>query len=232
MAVPGLDVADADALTDLAALRLYLSGRARQLDDAVRRGDPGPHVALARCVAAGLRRLPAHRGPVRLRTDLDQEEWQWYTGRRGFVERSFTPALTAARDALPGRVEVAIWSATARRTALIYPVLPDQTVFLPGTTFAVLSLAQAPGPWIRLRELGEDEIGEGATVRGDLDRLAGAALEQAAAHWGRASHLARPLPLRQADRFSSPPGLIARAADSDGGLSAETGNRFGRGEFQ
>lgn len=228
VAVPGLDIADDEVLTDLAALHLYLSGRARQLDDALRRGDPGPHVALARCVAAGLRRLPAYRGPVRLRTDLDPHEWEWYTGRRRFIERSFMPALTAARDAIPGRVEVSIWSATARRTALIYPVLPDQAVFLPGTVFTVLSVAQTPGPWIRLRELGDDEIGAGATARRDLDRLAGAVLEQAAADWGRA-HPVRPLPPRQSDRFSSPPGLIARDAHSDGGGSADTGIRFGRG---
>src|SRR5262249_48605896 len=61
--VPGLrghaGTSAAEAVTDLVAIRLYLTGQARGLDDAVRTAQPGPHVPFARCVASGLRKLPS-----------------------------------------------------------------------------------------------------------------------------------------------------------------------------
>lgn len=199
-----------EVLTDLVAVRLYLSGRSRGIDDAVRGGGVGPHVPIARCIASGLRRLPSHRGPALLCADLEPAQWEWYRGREIVTEWACCPALTGPRLQLPGEVDFLLWSMTARRTELVDPDLPDQVVFLPGTSFKVLRTDEGRRRRVLLRELTGAEVGpDGRIVPGHeaLDEMAGRELDQAADAWRRAEQ-GRPVPDRLAERYSSPPGLV------------------------
>ncbi|HEV3170748.1 MAG TPA: hypothetical protein VGZ32_10435 [Actinocrinis sp.] len=222
---PGLRAGggNSDALTDLVAVSLYLDGKTRELDDAVRAGKVGPHVPLARCVASGLRRLPSFRGVARLRAELDESQWRWYGGRELVTEWSFCPVLTSGRVKLPGDVDVLIWSMTARRTTLVDPSLPEQAVFLPGTNFKRLRTGGA-GREIYLRELAHTEVAADGTVnsREPLDELALTALETAAEAW-RLDGPTVDLDAGLEDRFSSPPGLIGHALSARAGRAAPVG---------
>jgi len=204
----------ADVLVDLVAVQLYLSGHTRGFDDLVRSGAAGPHVPLARCIASGLRRLPSHRGPVLVRAELTEREVRWYGGRKVVTEWAFGPCVTGGRLRLPGAVEVLIWSMTARRTHLVAPENPDQAVFLPGTSFKVLSAAEGEdGPRILLRELSASEVGADGRVepgRVPLDDVALAGLAEAGERW-RQEEATEELPASLRGRFGSPPGLIVIA---------------------
>jgi hypothetical protein len=225
----GSSASDTDVLTDLVALRLYLTGKISGLDDAVRAAKVGPHVPLARCVAAGLRRLPSYRGPLRTRVALTEEQIQWYGNRSLVTEWSFLPAVASPKLDLPGSAEILIWSMSARRTGLIDPSRPDQVVFEPGTSFKVLSAGTGKdnGPEIRLRELTRTEVAPDGTVNSmpALDEFAVAALEEAGKAW-RQEDPVESLPADQKDWFASPPGLLAPAA-SAGPASAATENGKG-----
>jgi hypothetical protein len=205
----------ADVLVDLVAVQLYLSGHTRGFDDLVRSGAAGPHVPLARCIASGLRRLPSHRGPVLVRVELTERELRWYGGRKVVTEWAFAPCVTGGRLRLPGSVEVLIWSMTARRTHLVAPEHPDQAVFLPGTSFKVLSAtADEDGPRVLLRELSASEVGADGRVepgRVPLDDVALAGLAEAGERW-RQEEASEELPAALRGRFGSPPGLIVTAA--------------------
>lgn len=207
----GTTAGNSDVLTDLVAVRLYLTGQTRELDDAVRAASVGPHVPLARCVTSGLRRLPSYRGATRLRVDIGEDVWVWYGGRRLVTEWSFLPVLTTGTAELSGSVDILVWSMTARRTNLIDPGAPDQAVFLPGTNFKVLRADREQGPEILLRELTHTEVAEDGTVRAQeaLDARALSALDEAAAAWRRAGADTGG-GAEAADRYASPPGLIHR----------------------
>lgn len=216
----------ADVLVDLVAVQLYLSGHTRGFDDLVRSGAAGPHVPLARCIASGLRRLPSHRGPVLVRAELTERDLRWYGGRRVVTEWAFAPCVTGGRLRLPGAVEVLIWSMTARRTHVVAPEHPDQAVFLPGTSFKVLSAtADEGGPRVLLRELSASEIGADGRVdpgRVALDDVALAGLAEAGERW-RQEEAPEELPASLRGRFGSPPGLIV--IDPGGMENDEDANR-------
>ena len=173
----------ADALTDLVAVRLYLSGDSAEVDAAVRAGAIGPHVPLARCIASGLRRLPSYRGAALLRTRLNPAERDWYQEGRLVTEWAFCTAFTVPQPVPEGTADVLVWSMTARRTGLLDPGAPGRVVFLPGTTFKVLR-AEADGgrPVVLLREVTSAEAAEaaGGAGRHPLDDLALEVLERAA----------------------------------------------------
>lgn len=147
----------ADALTELVAVRLYLSGDSHEADTAVRTAAPGPHVPLARCVTAGLRRLPSYRGPALLRTRLTDAERAWYHEGRLVTEWAFCHARTSLHPGPRGvgATDVLIWSMTARRTAQLDPALGDRVLFLPGTVFKVL---RGDGDTVLMREVAPSEI--------------------------------------------------------------------------
>ncbi|MFC1435424.1 hypothetical protein ACEZDB_32765, partial [Streptacidiphilus sp. N1-3] len=148
----------ADALTDLVAVRLYLSGDSAAVDETIRAAAAGPHVPLARCVTAGLRRLPSYRGPVLLRTRLSATERAWYADGRTAVEWAFCTGWTAPPPAPADGTDFLIWSMTARRTALLDPHAPDRVLFLPGTAFKVLRTDESGDrPVVLLRELSPAE---------------------------------------------------------------------------
>ncbi|MGW2525008.1 hypothetical protein ACWC09_50310 [Streptomyces sp. NPDC001617] len=199
-----------DVVTDLVAVRLYLTGGTERIDSAVRGATVGPHVPLARCVASGLRRLPSYRGATLLRTTLREAEWQWYGSRRLVTEWAFCSALTTAHPEMAGDVDVLIWSMTARRTALLDPTVPDRVLYLPGTSFKVLGVRDEERRVLLLRELTGPEIGADGSVdirRLPLDDIAMAGLEQAATEWRDAKPAVR-LPATALGALLNPPGLI------------------------
>jgi hypothetical protein len=194
-------------VTDLVAVRLYLAGDSRALDDAVRSAKVGPHTPMARCITSGLRRLPSYRGATRLQADLGPDALKWYTDRRIVTEWSFCPALAGGQGRLPGATEVLIWSVTARRTALVDPNLPEQVIFLPGTRFSVLLVQDAARPRLLLREKAATEPDTAENLSA-LDELALRGLELASKAWTEPETAQRPLPPAAAGRFGNPPGLI------------------------
>ncbi|MEW2545790.1 hypothetical protein AB0910_08435 [Streptomyces sp. NPDC047002] len=174
----------AEALTDLVAVKLYLSGDSAQVDRAVRSATVGPHVPLARCVASGLRRLPSYRGPALLRTRASGAERAWFREGRLVTEWGFCAARTNVTLAGEGDTDFLIWSMTARRTSLVDAERPDQIIFVPGTSFKVLRGVDpdAGKPTVLLRELLPSEIDSDGRVdvaRVPLDDIALAGLEQA-----------------------------------------------------
>ncbi|MFJ5639724.1 hypothetical protein [Streptomyces sp. NPDC093223] len=158
------------ALTELVAVRLYLSGDSRGADSAVRTAAAGPHVPLARCVAAGLRRLPSYRGPTLLRTRLTDAERAWYHEGRLVTEWAFCHARTSLHTGPrgAGATDILIWSMTSRRTAQLDPAVPDRVLFLPGTVFKVL---RTDGHTVLMREVSSSEISADGRVDGQQARL-------------------------------------------------------------
>ncbi|MEU9123887.1 hypothetical protein AB0C96_29165 [Streptomyces sp. NPDC048506] len=213
-----------DTLTDLVAVRIYLSAEGSKIDAAVRGATVGPHVPLSRCVYEGLRRLPSHRGAGVLRTTVSDAQWQWYRQQRLVTEWGFCPARTSAPCELPGTVDFLIWSLTARRTVLLEPAVTDRVVFLPGTSFKVLDVRQEERREVLLRELSPSEIAPDGTVdlaSGPLDEAAVAGLERAAENWRGASP-PEALPEHWSNSFGSPPGLIGTARVATQGNSQGT----------
>ncbi|TDT97826.1 hypothetical protein EDD99_6019 [Streptomyces sp. 846.5] len=203
----------ADALTDLVAVRLYLSGDSAEVDAAVRGGAIGPHVPLARCIASGLRRLPSYRGAALLRARLNPAERDWYQEGRLVTEWAFCTASTDPQPVPDGTTDVLLWSMTARRTSLLDPGAPGRVIFLPGTTFKVLRAeADSKRPLVLLREVAPAEAaGAGEdTGRAPLDDLALEVLERAAealradAESGTHPGAAHAVP-------AAPPGLLGHA---------------------
>ena len=172
-----------DALTDLVAVKLYLSGDSGQVDKAVKAATVGPHVPLARCVASGLRRLPSYRGCSLVRTLATPAERAWFREGRLVTEWGFCAARTNVAVADVGDTDFLVWSMTARRTGLVDPARPDQVLFVPGTSFKVLRVDdEGERHAVLMRELLSSEIGDDGSVdatRVPLDEIALAGLEQA-----------------------------------------------------
>jgi hypothetical protein len=205
-----------DAVTDLAAVRLYLTGSTQAIDAAIRSAAAGPHVPLARCVASGLRRLPSHRGGAVLRASLGPAERAWYREGTVVVERSFLAASTVIRRDLPGDTDILLWSLTARRTALVVPDVPDRLLFAPDTRFKVLRTVGGDRPAVMMREMAAAELDENGQPRQErvrLDDVALAGLDQLHAVWQQAEAgtdeetAGPPPPADHADAFHAAPGL-------------------------
>ncbi|MYQ93126.1 hypothetical protein GTY20_18245 [Streptomyces sp. SID4946] len=214
-----------DALTDLVAVRLFLSGDGAQVNAAVRAAAVGPHVPLARCVAAGLRRLPSYRGAALLRTRASAAERAWFREGRLVTEWAFCTAYGAPRPGPHDATDFLIWSITARRTNLIDSAEPDRVVFLPGTTFKVLRPAEGEGP-VLLRELSPSEIASDGKVdvqRVPLDEIALDGLDRAAAAL-RADDAAGRDERGDPDGLGTPPGLIGGAPPRQRPRGAGDGN--------
>jgi hypothetical protein len=212
--MPGLQNTDKaavqDTLTDLTAVRLYLTTPGSDLGDAMRDGSVGPHVPVGRCTASGLRRLPSHRGVVMLRAAFGDTAREYYPEDGLVTDWGFCTALTDAHPGLPGDTNVLIWALTARRTALLEPEVRDRVVFLPCTSFKVLRVHSGEPNVVMLRELASSEIGDDGRVEAGqvpLDQVALEGLEQAQSILENG----RPgveLPAAYLDSFGTPPGLI------------------------
>ena len=186
----------ADAVEYATAVRLYLSAAGDGLDQALRSAEPGGHVPFARCVSAGVRRLPVHRGVAYAGAELTTADLRRIAQRRVLTDWGFTNALAEPPADLPGTVEVLIWSATARRTAAFETGdgVPARVLFLPGTAFTVLQVqepeAGAPARLL-LRELAVEEPPVDGRVRFDALALAALSAFAAALRPSRAAAKAR-----------------------------------------
>ncbi|MGW3621399.1 hypothetical protein [Micromonospora arida] len=184
-----------DLLADSVAVRLYLTRRGERVDGALRTGAAGPHVPFARCVVAGLSRLPSFRGTTVFRISPDEREWALYRGRKLVTDWSLVNALTRPHEGQEGDTDLLIWSMTARRTALLEPEgeegIEDRVLFLPGTSFKILEMrtpADGQRGAILLREIGANEIDADGRVHqngASLDELAGTALHRSLERWAQ-----------------------------------------------
>ncbi|TDC54875.1 hypothetical protein E1258_23335 [Micromonospora sp. KC207] len=174
-------------LVDTVAVRLYLSSPGEAVDRALRSGSAGDAVSFARCVAAGVARLPSHRGAACLTATLSADDLREIAARETLTDWGFTHALTEPPVSVPGNVDVLLWSMTARRTRLLEPEddhrAADRVLFLPGTRFKVLETARPgrdrPGRLL-LRELAAEEPVRG---RGPFDDLALTSLLRCHERW-------------------------------------------------
>jgi hypothetical protein len=210
-----LSRSSAEVLTDAVAVRLYLSEQGVAIDEALRTATVGPHVPFARCVVAGLSRLPSHRGATIFTTTPTDAQWELYKEKRLFTEWGFANSLIEPCSSQEGEVDVLMWSMTARRTKLLEPDddrTEDRVLFIPGTSFKVLDMV-APTTGVRgqilLRELASSEIDADGRVdsnRISLDELAMASLRRCAEKWAEASPKER-VGKASAARFQALPGL-------------------------
>ncbi|MEV4693080.1 hypothetical protein AB0K27_18420 [Micromonospora echinospora] len=192
----GSGVSKEDVLADSVALRLYLTGRGPGVDAGLRSGRKGPHVPFARCVVAGVSRMPSFRGTTVYRLSPTDREWELYRDRRLVTDWSFVNALTQPCATEDGDTDVLIWSMTARRTSLLEPEgdehVEDRVLFLPGTNFKVLDLrrpAAGERGAVLLREIGANEIDDTGRVdsnRVSLDELAVTSLRRSLDRWATA----------------------------------------------
>jgi hypothetical protein len=196
-------------------VRVYLSERGIEVDQALRSATVGPHVPFARCVVAGLRRLPSHRGATVFRMTPTSEQWDTYSSHKLLTEWGFLNALTEPCAAQDGEADVLVWSMTARRTKLLEPdenPAEDRVLFVPGTSFKVLDVKRPRDGklgQILMRELAESEIDAEGRVdanRISLDELAMKSLRRCAERWAQAQPKQR-VPSVAADRFQALPGL-------------------------
>ncbi|KUL22663.1 hypothetical protein [Actinoplanes awajinensis] len=129
-------------ITDLAAVRMYLTGFGIGVSQTLHGGAIGPHLPFARCVASGLTKMPEHHGPAMLSADLNATELEWITTRPVLTDWGFTEALTVPA-VLPGTVDVLIWAAGAAATEPLEPVdehhADHRVIFPPGSRFEVLT---------------------------------------------------------------------------------------------
>lgn len=207
-------LSSADVVTDAVAVHYYLSGQGAVVDTLLRAGEPGAHVPLARCVVAGLSRLPSHRGPSLFATTVPSSAWEHYQRDPVVTDWGFVHALVQPRD-LTGDTDVVVWSMTARRTRLLEPQadpVPERVLFVPGTAFKVLELAQPTESGrglILMRELAAaevDERGRGEET-GELDELALEAIRRQRDAW--AAGASKPaIGAAAAPRFDALPGLV------------------------
>ncbi|SEP52333.1 hypothetical protein [Amycolatopsis saalfeldensis] len=211
-----LSTSSVEVLTDAVAVQLYLSAKGTAIDAGLRSGVNGPHVPIARCVVAGLSRLPSHRGPATFATSLSDAATTLYRTQKVLTEWGFLNTLTQPSSTLDGDTDVLVWSITARRTKLLEPAeagVDNRVLFVPGTSFKVLELRE-PGDGARglvlLRELTTSEVDETGKVASDrisLDELALVSLRRELEAWAEAEGR-RPMDKKAAQRFTALPGLV------------------------
>jgi hypothetical protein len=207
-----------EILADSVAVRLYLSPPGDAIDAGLRSGTVGPHVPFARCVVAGLSRLPSHRGATVLAASPTPAQWHLLRQSSVLTEWGLLNALTAPSADLGGDVDVLVWSMTGRRTRLLEPEddgrVESRVVFLPGTSFKVLDVVD-PGPGGRrgqvlIRELSPDEIDADGRVdaeRVSFDDLATASLRRCAERWADTQPQTR-VGAAVLTRLNAVPGLV------------------------
>ncbi|QRP46397.1 hypothetical protein [Amycolatopsis sp. FDAARGOS 1241] len=211
-----LSTSTAEVLTDAVAVQLYLSVQGAAIDGGLRTGANGPHVPIARCVVAGLSRLPSHRGPATFAANLAHGEWELYRSKKVVTEWGFLNTLTRPTSTLEGDTDVLVWSITARRTKLLEPAqggVENRALFVPGTSFKVLELrepAEGARGLVLLRELTSSEVDETGKVASDrisLDELGLVSLRRELEVWAEADGRA-PIDEVAAPRFGALPGLV------------------------
>ncbi|WP_329167101.1 hypothetical protein OHB49_43465 (plasmid) [Streptomyces sp. NBC_01717] len=162
--------------SDLAALRSYLEGDLPGIEFALREQNPQIRDA-AVCVVSGLRMLPVHSGIAYRTAQLPASALDVYISGTTVVEPGFV-AATIRKAIFGGNVLYAIWSRTARRTAVIDRTgTPDEVLFPAGAEFSVLAVqpwADGSGRLVMLDErIPEARPAEGHADKGDrlLERM-------------------------------------------------------------
>jgi len=175
---PGLRIAagdgDEDAMTELAAVRVFAESEQGDLIRAMRAGLGPVERPYAACLAGGLRRLPVLRGVVVRGGPADPAVADGY--RPGLLVADLAPliALTDPMAAVPGAVELLIWSVTGRRLdGLIDGPRSGEVVFPPGTVLTVLAVDPPGGPGPR-RVLLAEATAAGPAIAADPLTAAGA----------------------------------------------------------
>ncbi|RKE22053.1 hypothetical protein [Streptomyces sp. TLI_171] len=131
--------APSEAVTDLAALWLFLHrpGSAADAEAALFRGGPAVMLALARCAVEALALLPAYQGPVHLPNRLNPHQVWWYAEQPTVADWAlWTARKGRGTHTVPG---VLAHSSGGRDAALLTG--PDGVpfvVFAPGSRFSVL----------------------------------------------------------------------------------------------
>ncbi|BCY13385.1 hypothetical protein [Actinoplanes sp. L3-i22] len=203
-------------VADSIAVRLFLGERGAAINAGLRSGAGGTHVPLGRCVLSGVARLPSHRGASIYRTTPGAADWAAYRERLAVRDRGFVSALTAPCAGLTGDTDVVIWSLAGRRTALLEPddafAVRDRVLFVPGTPFKVLEVAEpAAGRrgMILLREMGLNEMSDDgvvATNRVSFDEIALTSMHRSLEKWAETPPVER-VGAASVDRFTGLPGL-------------------------
>ncbi|MGW5642780.1 hypothetical protein ACWEV3_17800 [Saccharopolyspora sp. NPDC003752] len=166
-------------MTELAAIRVFATSDQADVVEAIRTGDAAAHFPYISCLVGGLRRLPSLQGVVvRGGPDIPAAAGDYVVGAE-----LFEPApMAGASDptaAVPGAVEVLIWSVTARRLGgLTEEADVADAMFLPATVFRVLAVdVDAECPRVLLAEAGKQRSVEAQRRHDDriLARLTEAA---------------------------------------------------------
>jgi hypothetical protein len=144
---PGLRSAgppDEGLMTELAAVRVFAGRDQAATVEALRIGEEADR-AFAACVAGGLQRLPALQGVVVRGGPPDPGAADAYREGEELIEAAPLIALDDLGAAVPGGVEILIWSVTARRlTGFAADRAGCEVAFLPGTVFRVLAVDPPP----------------------------------------------------------------------------------------
>ncbi len=158
----------AEALTtELAAAQVFASSEQTEVVEAIRSGSGQIELSYLHCLASGLRRLPSLQGVVVRGGPSDAAAVDDYVVGAELLEPAPMVARADPEAAVPGAVEVLIWSITSRRLAgLVEGERRTDVVFLPGTVFQVVAvdrtaakprvlLAEVPPGWDFTSESGE-----------------------------------------------------------------------------
>ncbi|HEX6493813.1 MAG TPA: hypothetical protein VF112_09895 [Candidatus Dormibacteraeota bacterium] len=182
---PGLRGAQTDEalMTELAAVRVFVARAEAELVESIRSGAGERDVALAVCAAAGLRRLPSLQGVVVRGGPPDPSAADAYRPGQDLIEAAPLIALDDLDVPVSGKVEILIWSATARRlNGFVEDRTTPEVVFLPGTVFRVVAVDPPGAPGARrvlLTEVPPTKAGPGHE---DWAARITARLEEAAAN--------------------------------------------------
>jgi hypothetical protein len=210
---PGLRGAQTDEalMTELAAVRVFVARAEAELVESIRAGAGEQDGALAVCAAAGLRRLPSLQGVVVRGGPPDPRAADAYRPGQDLIEAAPLIALDDIDAPVSGKVEILIWSATARRlNGFVEERTTPEVVFLPGTVFRVVAVDPPGASGVRrvlLTEVPPAKAGPGH--EGWAARIT-ARLEEAAA--GRVVRTEEDAPTGDGDdRFAPLPGDPARS---------------------
>ncbi|MFD9698012.1 hypothetical protein [Lentzea sp. NPDC059081] len=163
-----------------------------------------------------LRSQPHHRGATIVTLTLTDEQRNIYRHGDVLTQQGLSYALTAPCATQDGDVDLVVWSVTGRLCAELETGaerVDGRVVFLPGTRFKVLGVAE-PTPAVRgrivLRELSVDRSATDGGAPADesaLDRFVLLSLSRAADRWAREPAKER-VPAAVAFQFEALPGFV------------------------
>ena len=154
-------------MTDLVAVRRYITEDYALVDDALRRVDAEKLKELdahIRVATFGLIELPAYRGPVFRGTELPEATLAKYEPGLVVREHGFVSATANAAVRFPGNTTYVIESVNGREVERVADEpIEHEVVFFTGTRFAVLDTDRDPGgdATVYLREIPDARLRRG-----------------------------------------------------------------------